>query len=113
MTGKEPSDDWYLAVGQGMAGVLRIADDKEAYTLTDRGTYLAYRDKVKLRVMFENEPELFNPYHVIMVNPKKHPHVKIDMARNYSDFIRGKKGQVLIRNFKINDNILFYPDVIR
>lgn len=113
MTGKEPSDDWYLAVGQGMAVVLRIADDKEAYTLTDRGTYLAYRDKVKLRVIFENDPKLFNPYHVIMVNPKKHPHVKIDMARNYSDFIRGKEGQVMIRNFKINDNILFHPDVIR
>ena len=113
MTGSEPSDDWHLSVGQGMAVVLRIADDKEAYTLTDRGTYLAYRDKIKLRVIFENDPELFNPYHVIMVNPKKHPHVKIDMARNYSDFIRSKEGQVLIRDFKINDNILFHPDVIR
>ena len=113
MTGKEPSGDWYLAVGQGMGVVLRIADDKEAYTLTDRGTYLAYKDKLKLRVIFENDPGLFNPYHVIMVNPGKHPHAKIDMARKYSDFIRSREGQDLIRNFKVNDEIIFHPDVIK
>lgn len=113
MTGKEASGNWYLAVGQGMGVVLRIADDKEAYTLTDRGTYLAYKDKMKLRVMFENDPGLFNPYHVIMVNPEKHPHAKIEMARKYSDFIRSSEGQGLIRNFKVNGQILFYPDVIK
>jgi tungstate transport system substrate-binding protein len=113
MTGKEASGDWYLAVGQGMGVVLRIADDKEAYTLTDRGTYLAYKDKMKLRVMFENDPGLFNPYHVIMVNPEKHPHAKIEMARKYSDFIRSSEGQDLIRNFKVNGEILFHPDVIK
>ena len=113
MTGKEPSGDWYLAVGQGMGVVLRIADDKEAYTLTDRGTYLAYKDKMKLSVVFENDPGLFNPYHVIMVNPEKHPHAKIDMARNYSNFIRSSEGQDLIRDFKVNGEILFHPDVIK
>lgn len=112
-TGKEPSGDWYLAVGQGMGVVLRIADDKEAYTLTDRGTYLAYKDKMKLDVIFENDPGLFNPYHVIMVNPEKHPHTKIDMARKYSSFIRSREGQNLIRNFKVNGEILFHPDVIK
>lgn len=113
MTGKEVSGDWYLAVGQGMGVVLRIADDKEAYTLTDRGTYLAYKDKMKLRVVFENDPGLFNPYHVIMVNPEKHPHTKIEMARKYSAFIRSSEGQDLIRNFKVNGEILFHPDVIK
>ena len=113
MTGKEASGNWYLAVGQGMGVVLRIADDKEAYTLTDRGTYLAYKDKMKLRVMFENDPGLFNPYHVIMVNPEKHPHAKIEMARKYSDFIRSSEGQDLIRNFKVHGQILFHPDVIK
>lgn len=112
-TGTKPSGDWYLAVGQGMGVVLRIADDKEAYTLTDRGTYLAYKDKMKLGVLFENDPELFNPYHVIMVNPAKHPHTKIDLARKYSEFIRGKEGQALIRNFKVNGELLFHPDVIK
>ncbi len=109
----DPSGDWYLSVGQGMGVVLRIADDKEAYTLTDRGTYLAYKDKMKLRIVFENSPELFNPYHVIMINPRKHPHVKIELARKYSEFIRSKEGQDLIRNFKVNEEILFHPDVVK
>ncbi len=113
MIGSQPSGDWYLAVGQGMGVVLRIADDKEAYTLTDRGTYLAYKDKMKLRVQFENDEALFNPYHVIMVNPEKHPHTKIDLARKYSEFIRGEEGQALIRNFKVNGELLFHPDVIK
>ena len=108
-----PSGSWYLAVGQGMGIVLRIADDKEAYTLTDRGTYLAYKDKMKLTVLFENDEALFNPYHVIMVNPEKHSHTKIDLARKYSEFIRGKEGQDLIRNFKVNGELLFHPDVIK
>jgi tungstate transport system substrate-binding protein len=111
--GAQPSGNWYLAVGQGMGVVLRIADDKEAYTLTDRGTYLAYKDKMKLRVLFENDEALFNPYHVIMVNPVKHPHTKIDLARKYADFIRGEEGQELIRNFKVNGELLFHPDVIK
>jgi tungstate transport system substrate-binding protein len=111
--GAEPTGDWYLSVGQGMGVVLRIADDKEAYTLTDRGTYLAYKDKMKLRIVFENDSGLFNPYHVIMVNPEKHPHVKNDLARKYSKFIRSNEGQGLIRNFKVNGQVLFHPDVIK
>ena len=111
--GGVPTGDWYLAVGQGMGIVLRIADDKEAYTLTDRGTYLAYKDKMKLTVLFENDEALFNPYHVIMVNPEKHAHAKIDLARKYSEFIRGEEGQDLIRNFKVNGELLFHPDVIK
>ncbi len=111
--GGEPSGNWYLAVGQGMGVVLRIADDKEAYTLTDRGTYLAYKNKMKLRVLFENDKALFNPYHVIMVSPAKHPHTRIELARKYSEFIRSEEGQSLIRNFKVNGELLFYPDVIK
>jgi len=108
-----PSGDRYLSVGQGMGIVLRIADDKEAYTLTDRGTYLAYKDKIKISVVFENDEALFNPYHVIMINPEKHPHTRIKLARKYSAFIRSEEGQDLIRNFKINGEILFHPDVIK
>lgn len=111
--GGEPTGHWYLAVGQGMGVVLRIADDKEAYTLTDRGTYLAYKDKIKLTVVFKGDEALFNPYHVIMVNPDKHPHARIDLARKYSAFIRSEEGQALIRKFKVNNELLFYPDVIK
>lgn len=109
----EPSGEWYLSVGQGMGVVLRIANDKQAYTLTDRGTYLAYKDKIDLQIVYENDEILFNPYHVIMISPEKHPHTKIDLARKYSAFIRGPIGQELIRNFNVNGEILFYPDVIR
>lgn len=113
LAGGQPTGNWYLAVGQGMGVVLRIADDKEAYTLTDRGTYLAYKDKIKLKVLFNNDEALFNPYHVIMVNPEKHPHTRIDLARKYSEFIRGEEGQKLIREFKMNEETLFHPDVIK
>lgn len=113
MVGDEPSGGWYLSVGQGMGIVLRIADDKEAYTLTDRGTYLAYKDKMKLRVLFEKDESLYNSYHIIMVNPEKHPHTKIELARKYSEFIRSEEGQSLIRNFKVSGEVLFHPDVLQ
>ncbi len=110
--GREPGGDWYLAVGQGMGAVLTIADDKQAYTLADRGTYLAYRDKMSLKVLLEGDPDLHNPYHVIMVNPAQHPHVNQKAARAYMAFIRGAQGQSLIRDYRINGEPLFYPDVL-
>lgn len=113
MAGLEPEGDWYLSVGQGMGAVLQIANDKLAYTISDRGTYLAYIDKVELAIVFENDESLFNPYHIILVNPDKHPHTRIAQAREYSAFIRGQAGQKLIRDFRINDKVLFHPDVIR
>lgn len=111
--GIEPGGDWYLAVGQGMGAVLKIADDKEAYTLTDRGTYLAYKDKLGLKVLLEGDAGLFNPYHVIMVNPKKHPHVNKTAAQLYIDYIRSEQGQAVIREFKVSGEQLFHPDVIK
>ncbi len=112
MANIKPGGQWYLAVGQGMGAVLQIANDKLAYTLTDRGTYLAYADKIDLQIVFEKDPALFNPYHIILVNPAKHPHTKIKLARLYSVFIRSEEGQAIIRNFRIKGQTLFYPDVI-
>ncbi|RKZ68834.1 MAG: tungsten ABC transporter substrate-binding protein, partial [Gammaproteobacteria bacterium] len=111
--GENPSGSWYLAVGQGMGAVIQIANDKQAYTLSDRGTYLAQKDKIDLIPVFQGDPELFNPYHVIIVNPAKHPHVKTGLARKYVGFIRGETGQKIIREFKKGGEILFKPDVIR
>lgn len=108
-----PQGDWYLAVGQGMGAVLQISNDKNAYTLTDRGTYLAFKNKLDLGIIYEGAPNLLNPYHVILVNPKKHPYVKTDLAKRYVDFIRGPEGQAIIANFKINGEQLFHPDVIK
>ncbi len=110
--GIEPAGEWYLSTGQGMGAVLTIADDKQGYTLSDRGTYLAFKDKTDLIIVYQNDPLLFNPYHVIMVNPQLHPHVQKDLAQSYIDFIRGKEGQDIIKNFTVNGEVLFYPDVI-
>jgi tungstate transport system substrate-binding protein len=109
----EPKGSWYLAAGQGMGAVLQMSNNKAAYTLSDRGTYLAYKDKVKLKIAFEGAPKQLNPYHVILVNPKKHPHVKTELAQRYVDFIRSAEGQAIIANFKINGELLFHPDVIK
>ena len=113
LAGAAPVIEGYMAVGQGTGAVLRIADEKGAYTLTDRGTYLAFKDKIALQVVFSKAPELFNPYHVILLNKQLHPHLKAALARQYADFLRGEKGQRIIREFKIAGEQLFYPDVIK
>lgn len=110
---EQPGGNWYLSVGQGMGQVLRITDEKQAYTLSDRGTYLAFADKLELQVLYQGAKELFNPYHVILVNPDKHPHVKAIQGRKYIDFLTGDEGQSLIRSFKVHGKQLFYPDVIK
>ena len=113
MAAVEPQGDWYLAVGQGMGAVLQISNNKAAYTLTDRGTYLAYKNKINLDVVYEGAQNLFNPYHVILVNPEKHSHVKTELAQTYIDFIRSAEGQAIIADFKVNGELLFHPDVIK
>lgn len=112
-TGIEPAGGWYLSVGQGMGAVLKIADDRQAYTLSDRGTYLAFTGKIGLEVLYAGDETLFNPYHVILLNEERHPHIKSGLARQYADFIRSAEGQKIIADFRIGGEQLFYPDVIR
>ncbi len=109
----EPGGRWYLSVGQGMGAVLQIAGDRQAYTLTDRGTYIAYKDKIDLEILFEGAEQLLNPYHVIMVNPDRRPHVNKDIVKKYIEYLRGEQGQRIIREFRISGEQLFFPDVIR
>ncbi len=106
---KHPQGGWYMSAGQGMGAVIQIANDKQAYTLSDRGTYLALKDKIGLVPVFEGDPELFNPYHVIIVNPAKHPHIKVELAQKYVDFLGGEVGQNIIREFKKAGELLFKP----
>lgn len=108
--GLQPEDGWYLSVGQGMGAVLRMADDKAYYTLTDRGTFLASRDKLTVKLLFEGDPVLFNPYHVMAVNPEKHKHVNYRLAKEYIDYVTGPKGQKAIGDFKVGGQQLFFPD---
>ena len=111
--GLAPGGEWYLSVGQGMGAVIKIADDKQAYTLSDRATYLALRDQVGMEIIHAGDEVLFNPYHVILLNEKRHPHIKADLARRYAGFIRSPEGQKIIAGFRIAGEQLFYPGVTR
>ncbi len=113
LAGKVPGGSWYISAGQGMGAVLKMADEKQAYTLTDRGTQIAYSDKVSLKVQFEGDAALFNPYHIMAVNPEKHQHVSYDLAKKYIDFITGSEGQKIISEYKKAGQQLFYPDSIK
>ena len=107
-----PAGRWYVQAGQGMGAVLKIADEKQAYTLSDRGTYLAFQDRIDLIIIFENDPPLHNPYHIIAINPQRHPHAQYQLAKRYIDFVTGHEGQAIIGAFKMQGQQLFYPDVI-
>jgi tungstate transport system substrate-binding protein len=108
--GIEPSGEWYMSAGQGMGAVLTIADEKRAYTITDRGTFIAYKSKINLPVLVEGDKHLFNPYGVIAVNPKKHPHVKYGEAMKFIEWLTSEEAQKLIGNFKKDGEVLFHPD---
>ncbi len=104
---------WYLEVGQGMEKAQRIANEKRAYTLTDRGTWLATKDKDKLEmvIVLEGDPSLFNQYGVMAVNPSKHKHVNYKEAMEFISWIISKEGQQAIASFKDkNGNQLFIPN---
>jgi tungstate transport system substrate-binding protein len=112
--GIEPAGKkWYLEVGQGMEKTQRIADEKLAYTLTDRGTWLATKDKDKLDmvVVLEGDPALFNQYGVMAANPEKSKTVKYKEAMEFVNWIISKEGQGAIAAFKDkNGNPLFIPN---
>lgn len=107
----KPAGEWYRALGQGMGNTLIAADEKGAYTLADRGTYIALtaKKKVALEIAVEGDPKLFNPYGAIAVNPKRHPHVKHDLAMKYIGFLVSPEGQKLIGGFRMGGKVLFFP----
>ena len=114
ITGIDPkSQKWYLEVGQGMEKTQRIANEKLAYTLTDRGTWLATREKDKLEmvIVLEGDPVLFNQYGVMAVNPEEQKHVKYKEAMEFIKWLISKEGQEVIGSFKDKlGNQLFIPN---
>ena len=107
--GITPAGDWYREAGQGMGKVLQIAGELDAYTITDRGTWLAYRDKSPLKVLFEGDPRLFNPYGIIAVNPKRYPDTNYRDAGKLIAWITSETGQQMIGGFTISGSRLFTP----
>ncbi len=108
-----PKGRWYKEVGQGMGAVLTMADDLQAYTLADRGTYLSMKDKLNLVILTEGDPVLFNPYGVIAVNPDIHTHINYKGAMAFIDWLTSIQGQRMIKNYRKRGEILFYPDVFK
>ncbi len=109
--GVEPTGAWYLSAGQGMGQMLTMADQLEGYTLTDRATYAAYRNKTGLDGLVEGDPKMFNPYGVIAVNPRRHPDINAQGAIAFVDWMVSAVGQQAIADFKINGIQMFYPTV--
>ena len=110
--GLAPGGSWYQETGQGMGASLGVASEKQGYTLTDRGTYLALRDDLDLEVLYEGDAALNNIYHVIVVNPEKHSEVNAEAARAFAEFLTSTATQDLIRDFGVEEfgEPLFVPD---
>jgi len=106
--GVTPEGDWYLEAGRGMGEVIIMAGERQGYTLSDRGTYLAFKEKTPLKVAVEGDQRLFNPYGVIMVNPAKHPHVKVGLAKKFLDFLTSDQAKALITGYRRGGEQLFY-----
>ncbi len=108
-TGINPQGKWYMEVGQGMGAALQIAYEKQAYILCDRGTFLAYKDKIDLIILFEGDPLLFNPYGIMAVNPALYPQVKYIEAMQLIAWVTSVEGQKIIKEYKKEGEALFYP----
>lgn len=101
---------WYKSIGQGMGAALNMASASNAYVLSDRGTWLSFKNKCDLQIIVEGDKRLFNQYGVILVNPEKHPSVKKDLGQQFIDWLVSLDGQKAIANYKINGEQLFHPN---
>ena len=104
------SGDWYREAGAGMGATLNIANGMDAYTLTDRGTWLSFKNRDHLTLLFENDPPLFNQYGIILVNPERHEHIKYQEAKQFSDWLVSDKGQQAINEYLLHGQQLFFSN---
>jgi len=119
VSSKKPadSDNWYFSIGQGMGKTITFADEKRAYCLSDRGTYISYKfgkkPAVDAEILYDGDELLANPYGVIPVNPKKHPDVQYDLAMKFANWLVSARGQGLIAGYLLEGKQLFFPDAIK
>jgi tungstate transport system substrate-binding protein len=107
---KPASGTWYRETGSGMGETLNTAAALGAYTLTDRGTWISFRNRQDLVPLVEGDPVLFNQYGVILVNPARHPTVKAALGQAFIDWLVSPEGQAAIAGYKINGEQLFFPN---
>jgi tungstate transport system substrate-binding protein len=101
---------WYREIGQGMGAALNMASATDAYVLSDRGTWLSFRNKGDLVIAVQGDRRLFNQYGVMLVNPQKHPNVKKQLGQQFIDWLVSPDGQSTIAGYKVNGEELFFPD---
>jgi tungstate transport system substrate-binding protein len=101
---------WYKAIGQGMGAALNIAGASDAYVLSDRGTWIHFKNKGDLEIVVEGDQRMFNQYGVMLVNPAKHPNVKRELGQQFIDWLVSPEGQMAIASYKIAGQQLFYPN---
>jgi tungstate transport system substrate-binding protein len=112
LAGGCPQAPYYLETGQGMEATLRIAHEKRAYTLTDRGMFLALGKQLDLTAAYESDTVLENPYSMIVVNPARHDHVKYQESMRLLTWMTSSEGQVLIGAFRLEGDVLFHPTAV-
>jgi tungstate transport system substrate-binding protein len=110
--GITPSGAWYVSAGQGMGEVLLMANERHAYTLADRGTFLTYKQRGDLTIVSQGDPTLFNPYSITLVNPARHPHVQYMAAMQLVAWLTSPEGQQLIGSLTQNGEVLFHPTAV-
>jgi tungstate transport system substrate-binding protein len=107
----DPADErWYRAVGQGMGPALNIAVASDGYVMADRATWISFRNKGEHVVLVEGDARLFNQYSLILVNPARHPDVRVAPARQFIDFLLSEEGQVQIGRYRVEGQQLFFPN---
>lgn len=106
------SGAWYHETGASMGTTLNIANGMSAYVLTDRGTWLSFKNRDGLALLFENDPPLHNQYSIIQINPERHPHVKFKEAELFTSWLASGEGQQTIASFTLNGQQLFFPNAL-
>jgi tungstate transport system substrate-binding protein len=104
---------WYREVGQGMGPALNTAAAQDAYILTDRGTWLSFRNRQDLRILVEGDARLFNQYGIMLVNPQRHAHVTAADGQRFIDWLVSPAGQAAIASYRINGEQLFFPNALQ
>ncbi len=102
--------DWYKSIGQGMGAALNTAQASNAYVLSDRGTWIHFKNKGDLAILVEGDKRMFNQYGVMLVSPDKHPSVKKELGQAFIDYLVSPQGQKDIANYRIDGEQLFYPN---
>ena len=106
---KPGSGIWYFEVGAGMGATLNLAAAKGAYVLSDRATWLSFKNRVGLSIAVEGDPRLFNPYGVILVNPVRHPHIKRADGMRFIEWLTSDAGRAAIAGFRLAGRQVFFP----